>query len=185
MIHWGCDRMNNQRKETILNEIIYWKENRLLPEQYCNYLIALYSEGEGIKNHTSTNKQKKRNDSFLYIIGMLMLPISVIILYFTDLSIYLQTGILAVFVVLCLGLGIYFSKKAFWYPYFYLIGAFCFLLITIHLCMTFYPNRLIVLYVAIILHCLVWLFTGWKLRLIYFTVSGILGLCVAIISIFI
>jgi hypothetical protein len=116
---------------------------------------------------------------------MLLLPISVFILYFTDLTIYLQIGILAVFVALCLGLGIYFSKKAFWYPYFYLIGALCFLLITVHLCITFYPNQLLVLYCAIIIHCLVWIFTGWKLRLIYFTVSGILGLIVTLISIFI
>lgn len=38
--------MKNQRKETILNEILFWKENNLLPAHYCDFLSTLYAEGE-------------------------------------------------------------------------------------------------------------------------------------------
>ena len=38
--------MDPTRKKIILNEINFWKQNNMLPEHYCDYLIALYSEGE-------------------------------------------------------------------------------------------------------------------------------------------
>ncbi|SEN55813.1 hypothetical protein SAMN04488134_101355 [Amphibacillus marinus] len=37
--------MDKQRKITIINEIHYWRENRLLPSHYCDFLLALYTEG--------------------------------------------------------------------------------------------------------------------------------------------
>ena len=38
--------MSNQRKQIILNEITFWKQNKLLPEHYCDFLMTLYTEGE-------------------------------------------------------------------------------------------------------------------------------------------
>ena len=37
--------MSNQRKQIILNEITFWKQNKLLPEHYCDFLMTLYTEG--------------------------------------------------------------------------------------------------------------------------------------------
>lgn len=34
-------------KKVILNEIAFWKQNKLLPEHYCDFLTALYAQGEG------------------------------------------------------------------------------------------------------------------------------------------
>jgi hypothetical protein len=39
--------MDQQRKATIIHEIKYWKDNHLLPEHYCDFLLALYTEGTG------------------------------------------------------------------------------------------------------------------------------------------
>ena len=33
--------MDETRKQIIINEIHYWKKNHLLPEQYCDFLLAL------------------------------------------------------------------------------------------------------------------------------------------------
>ena len=33
--------MSNQRKQIILNEITFWKKNKLLPERYCNFLMKV------------------------------------------------------------------------------------------------------------------------------------------------
>ena len=41
--------MENPKKQIILNEILFWKQNKLLPEQYCDFLLKLYTEGEDIK----------------------------------------------------------------------------------------------------------------------------------------
>ncbi|MDO7488118.1 hypothetical protein Q5O89_24630 [Peribacillus frigoritolerans] len=38
--------MDEMRKKIIIQEINSWKESRMLPEQYCNYLLALYCQGE-------------------------------------------------------------------------------------------------------------------------------------------
>ena len=38
--------MNPQRKRMIISEIKYWKQNKLLPEHYCDFLITLYAQGE-------------------------------------------------------------------------------------------------------------------------------------------
>ena len=38
--------MNQQRKRIIISEIKYWKNNKLLPEHYCDFLITLYAQGE-------------------------------------------------------------------------------------------------------------------------------------------
>ncbi len=38
--------MSNQRTEIIIQEINYWKEHKLLPDVYCNFLLALYTKGE-------------------------------------------------------------------------------------------------------------------------------------------
>lgn len=38
--------MNADKREIILNEIEYWRRNRLLPEQYCDFLTNLYDDKE-------------------------------------------------------------------------------------------------------------------------------------------
>ncbi len=42
--------MDQQRKATIIHEIKYWKDNHLLPPHYCDFLLALYTEGTGDVN---------------------------------------------------------------------------------------------------------------------------------------
>lgn len=39
--------MDQQRRATIIHEIKYWKDNHLLPSHYCDFLLALYTEGTG------------------------------------------------------------------------------------------------------------------------------------------
>lgn len=40
-------RMETEKRKIIVQEIDYWRYNRLLPEQYCDFLQNLYQEGEG------------------------------------------------------------------------------------------------------------------------------------------
>ena len=52
--------MNESRKQIIINEIIYWKKNRMLPEHYCDFLLALYTKGNGLQDQSSKIAFKKK-----------------------------------------------------------------------------------------------------------------------------
>ncbi|AST92603.1 hypothetical protein BC6307_15540 [Sutcliffiella cohnii] len=106
--------MRDQRKSIIINEIKYWKQNRLLPEQYCNYLLALYSEGTEIDNTITQKASKLRGNIALRLFGLflpLLVPFTFLVIYFTELSSQLQMVILSIFIVIAfLGLTL-FSKE--------------------------------------------------------------------------
>lgn len=87
--------MNRQRRETIIQEIEYWKRSRLLPEHYCDYLLALYTEGDA-RSHG------RRWRSSLAAGLCLLLPAAALVIYFTELSFVLQTLLFALFLAACL-----------------------------------------------------------------------------------
>ena len=85
--------MNDQRKKIILNEILYWKQNRMLPDTYCDYLLALYSEGEEslqMKNHGLTSKT-----SYLFpALFIIFIFVSALIVnYFTEINPLMQMSL--------------------------------------------------------------------------------------------
>ncbi|MFE7151514.1 hypothetical protein ACFVIJ_14145, partial [Heyndrickxia sporothermodurans] len=113
--------MDSSRKEVIINEIIYWKNHKMLPDHYCDYLLALYSEGE-LNNEISDVNKRKHGGKFgiLLFILCLIVSVSLFVIYFTELAFILQTMILTSFVVFLLILGFYYSNKEFWYSIFYI-----------------------------------------------------------------
>lgn len=59
--------MAEERIRIILKEIHHWKQNRLLPEVYCDFLIALYTNGEGIEGDVKT-KEKTPVSIYIYLL---------------------------------------------------------------------------------------------------------------------
>lgn len=88
--------MNRRRRETIIREIEYWKRSRLLPEHYCNYLLALYTEGDA--SLSPRRPLRSRLEASL----CLLLPAAALAIYFTELSFVLQTLLCALFFAVCL-----------------------------------------------------------------------------------
>ncbi|MBA9025462.1 hypothetical protein [Peribacillus huizhouensis] len=164
--------MNEMRKKVIIQEIIYWKKNRLLPDQYCDYLLALYSGGEEVKSCTNLTK----TTNYLYSIIGLLLLLTLFLNYFTQLAVGLQMGLTYFLLFALISCTIFFYKKKFYY-HFPLIGsAIVLLLVTIRTADFIASEQVIVLYILLIVNCLIWLVLGKKLNLIYFLVSGFLGL---------
>src|SRR6478735_8070828 len=95
--------MDENRKQIIIKEIGYWKNNKLLPEQYCNFLLALYTEGTGI-NETNQGSKNPKNRKKVFV-WLLLIPIIVFIVYFTELSLILQIVFAIVFILI----GIYLT----------------------------------------------------------------------------
>ncbi|MFK3937646.1 hypothetical protein ACI2JA_09060 [Alkalihalobacillus sp. NPDC078783] len=99
--------MDKQRREIIINEIHYWQKTKLLPEQQCHYLLALYSEGE---DELPKPREPKRVTMVLFMIfTQFCFLASVFILYFTDFESRLQIGI--IFMLFFLTIFTWFKRR--------------------------------------------------------------------------
>jgi hypothetical protein len=129
------DESMDQKTQTVINEIRYWKKNKLLPDHYCDFLITLYTEGS--ENSIKSRKFGKFT-YLLYTIAILLsiVLISFLVLYFSDFlkqmqislglflsvlfSIVMLAGVIfRIFFLQCLGLFSVIIMVA-WssYPYF-------------------------------------------------------------------
>lgn len=174
--------MDEKRKAIIVNEIMTWKENRMLPEQYCDYLLTLYTEG----NHPQQSKSKKIKKAFQkqYILPLLLIPIYVFFFYFTELSFDLQMGLASIILLCGLALTVYFFKKGMTFQISLVISALLLLLLSVEIIVHFFPKGIFTLNVVLIGNCLLWLLAGRKLKLMYFLLSGYVGMALLVISMF-
>ncbi|WP_042478281.1 hypothetical protein [Bacillus ndiopicus] len=182
--------MSNQRKQIIINEITFWKQNKLLPEHYCDFLTTLYTEGEEQKEiqgkaSQSVMAQKKRQALRKYSI-MPIIAIIFIVLLFTIDAVWLVAILTTALAIGCLIGAFYIAKKnQLLSPILHLTGALLLLAVTVQVCMTYFPHSLTVLYTGLLLNCLLWFISGLTLKIIYLTVSGILGMLAIVIYFFV
>jgi hypothetical protein len=125
----------DQKTKTVIDEIKYWKKNKLLPDHYCDFLITLYTEG------SENSIKSRRLGKFTYLFYTLAILVSItligfLVLYFSDFlkqmqislglffsilfSIVMLAGIIfRIFFLQCLGLFSVIIMAA-WssYPYF-------------------------------------------------------------------
>jgi hypothetical protein len=178
-------KSKHSRQAMIINEIKFWKQNRMLPDQYCDYLLAIYTNGEENLSKPSTKKDKMKGENIPILLSAVVMVISLFVIYFTELSVVLQTAILTGFVVLLFGAGIYYSNKKVSTAPILIAAAFNILLISIVITEEIFDSSPLKTYAALFLNCLFWIVLGWKRRLIYFTMSGAIGGLLLLVSILI
>ncbi len=176
-------KSTHSRQAVIINEIKFWKQNNMLPDQYCDYLLALYSKGEENLSNPSPEKGKFQPYYMTILLSSVVMFISLFVIYFTELSVVLQTAILTGFVVLLMGSGIYYTKKKVSTVFFLIAAAFIILLLSISIVEEVFDGSPFIAYAALFLNCILWLALGLKRRLIYFTLSGAIGGLLLVISI--
>ncbi|MDQ0175216.1 hypothetical protein [Bacillus chungangensis] len=175
--------MNKLRKETLINEILFWKEHNMLPGNYCDFLLAHYQDEETILDENMNKSQHVKwhwKQIFPYFFAVLMFPLSFVIIYFTEFSFVLQTLILTLFIIISFLLGRYYTKKEVWHPIFYIMGTMIVLLLSIHINAVLFQNEPIRLYTTLFLNCGLWLLLGRVFSLIFFSISGVLGILILI-----
>ncbi|MGG0716461.1 hypothetical protein ABE096_02515 [Robertmurraya massiliosenegalensis] len=177
--------MDDKRKTIIINEILTWKENRMLPEHYCDYLLALYTEGNSPEPEHSKSKGTKKKLQKSYILPLLLIPIYVFFFYFTELSFDLQMTLGIVLIIIAILTTYYFFRKRIQYQIALVISGLFLLLTSTEIASHFMGDNIFILYFVLILNCLLWILTGKKLKLLYFMISGYLGVVLLIMSIFI
>ena len=155
----------------------------MLPEQYCDYLLALYTEG----NQPETSKKESRKAGFWkkHYLFLLLIPLTLFLIHFTELSITLQIAIVILFVLVGIVFTIYFSRKGILFQIPLIVSALVLLLSSVEFISRIYPERPGPLYLNLVINCMIWLLSGWKLKQPAFTISGVLGLILLIVSIFI
>lgn len=178
--------MSNQRKQIILNEITFWKQNKLLPEHYCDFLMTLYTEGEqedkiiGNAREAVKAQEKRKGQAWLYIVPLLSIAIvALTFLIDTVLLIAIPAGIVAI-VLAVLGIRI-LKKNDLLGPVLQLSAAMIILGVSLRVCLTYFQGNNIALYATLIGNCILWLIAGMGLRLVYFTIAGGLGIVAIIV----
>ncbi|OLO38904.1 hypothetical protein BTR23_11670 [Alkalihalophilus pseudofirmus] len=169
--------MNQERKEIIIKEIKYWKQTRLLPEQYCNYLLTLYSEGEEdpiIPNKARTNVSIRSMLNF-FIVQILLL-LTVVVIYFTDFPFLLQI----VFGIICVLITAFLAKKTVSTlsqlgHFYFLIAAIILLVVVVEGVEQILPNNRLAMSIVIFANCILWLIIGLKFKMKYFMIGGSVG----------
>jgi hypothetical protein len=171
------------REAVIVNEIKFWKQNNMLPDQYCDYLLALYTNGSEQISASTENKVTRNLHITAILISTSIISFSLFVIYFTELSVVLQTAILTGFVVLLFGMRIYYSKKQISTPFIRIATAFLILLISLEMSESLFGGSPYMTYGILFLNCILWIGTGVKKKLHYFTLSGSVGMIILLVSI--
>lgn len=178
--------MSNQKKQIILNEIAFWKKSKMLPEKYCDYLTMMYTEGNredaellgNAKESVRAKELNRFNQPMLFIILAAIL-ISVALFAIPSVMVAsIVVGVIAIgFIVTSL---IYAKTRAALAIVLQIAAAIVLLALTVRVTTTYFAGDNIALYGGLAVNCLLWLLAGWKMKLHYFTFSGIFGLIVLI-----
>ena len=174
--------MSLQRKQIIVNEITFWKQNKLLPEHYCDFLIALYAQGESteIEEKESSSKailaKDRKNKIILYTILGVVTAILIALLIFVTSFVFLPIIVSGIAIFAFLYIAIKLAKnKSIMSPLIMVCSALLLLAISFKVWEAYFINYPLVLICLIIGNCLIWLFSGLLLKLAYFSISGIIG----------
>ncbi|MCP1145316.1 hypothetical protein MKZ01_10640 [Lysinibacillus endophyticus] len=179
--------MPNNRKKIILNEVLFWKQNKLLPEHYCDFLMTLYSEGNEVETEEEIShkkavkaKEKRKHITLSISLSTIALVLIALVLFITSYVwiIILLTGVAAcAFIISAYLLA---KKNALITPILQVIAALLILALSVKVSLTYFTDQLVILYILLIVNCVMWLVSGIKLKLMYFTLSGVLGLVILI-----
>lgn len=173
--------MNEHRKKIIISEIKYWKQKKLLPAHYCDFLIALYARGgeeeEEVKETSSfLSGKKKRENRMIMMLFLFVVSFSVLLLL--DIYPVLMLGLSGLFLLISLLYPIFRPaiRKSTVFPFIYIASALLLLAMSFKLWATFFGEQPLLLMGLLILNCMIWVVMGRYLKLLYFTISGLLGL---------
>jgi hypothetical protein len=165
--------MNEIRKKIIMQEIKYWKQSKLLPEQYCDFLLTLYSGGE-----ERIEPVKKKSSVSLHIPLWIFTTIFFSILfvnYFTEIPIGLQITLTAIAIIIFGFFMVRYIKEALLFQLAMVCLALLILMESVNLADFIFPNNNGILYIILLVQCGIWCMVGHKLKLLYFLIAGIVG----------
>jgi len=111
--------MDDEKRRIIIAEIKYWRQHKLLAEQYCDFLLNLYRTEEANGKQESTGRGGsfasglKNSNWQAWLAGVASIGLIVFgLLNFAKLGTPLQIGVSLLFVVCCYGIGLLRRDRA-------------------------------------------------------------------------
>ncbi|GAB2573182.1 hypothetical protein [Gracilibacillus alcaliphilus] len=148
--------MKQDRKQIIISEIQHWKENQVLPEQYCDFLLALYSQGE------EPTEKESPYYLFFYFFNAILLFIPIILFATVQSIMVLAAGCAAALAVSFLFIRFFRRYEVLRETYAVMI-FFLILALTCVLVMHYYSVSWQVVYGFVFVNSLAWILFGkWK-----------------------
>lgn len=104
--------MDQEKRIIIVKEIEQWRRNKLLPEQYCDFLLNLYRNEDTEQNRQPARQAIAESRPFQWlllfgIIGML----GYVALHFSRFSVALQIAVFLFLVIGLFGISVYLRER--------------------------------------------------------------------------
>ncbi|MGN8645506.1 hypothetical protein ACTNEO_07520 [Gracilibacillus sp. HCP3S3_G5_1] len=172
--------MEEGRKRTIINEIKYWKTHQLLPTQYCDFLLALYTEGEGTTAENVIENKRSPYYLLFYFVDTLVILLPFIIFQLTS-SFLIQTVGIVINLFIAFSMIKLFSKyKELQTSYAVMIFFVVFLFSTM-LGLSHYISISWITYSWIFINSISWIIFGKLKKQFFLQVAGVFILIILII----
>ncbi|RSK27875.1 hypothetical protein EJF36_13860 [Bacillus sp. HMF5848] len=178
--------MDNSRKQIIIHEITYWKQSKLLPDHYCDFLLALYSEGE-YKEEAPKKQVFSSKELFTYIwlfVSIAFIPITILVNYFTKWPLQMQMGLAIAFIVMTMTAAIIGKRNKYFFHVSIITTVLLIFLLCVGIAVTLFPTNNYVLASVVLGNCLAWILFGIRLKVLYFAFSGAVGFVVVFLLMF-
>ncbi|QKS70874.1 hypothetical protein FLK61_29545 [Paenalkalicoccus suaedae] len=168
----------DERKKVIVEEIKKWRESKLLPETYCNFLLSLYLEGdveEETDNGATSSLKSYRTALFMPILITLL---SFLLLGASVLMTANEGILLFGIALLVIASGWLASKQSIAlikHIYVLLATSISFLFVVLFSDILFSENRF-VLGLSILFLSFVWVVVGLRAKIVYLWIAGAGGI---------
>lgn len=180
----GGMTVQEEKKETILNEIAFWKTNKLLPAHYCDFLTTLYTGGDddSDQQEEAVIRQPLSKAWLLYSAAALLAMIIIAMMYIFSaqyVAIPIAMSVLAIAVIIYMAFQETTTKVM--QTLAFAVVALLLFALSVRIASMFAPGNIWVMYSVLVANCVMWLLLGTKMTLTYFTISGYLGLAIIIL----
>lgn len=175
--------MDRERKNIIIQEIHFWKENKMLPEHYCNYLLALYTKGENDPQEKKRSSYYNQRHTWISIGLLLMIIVMLFVTYLDKVFFSWQIVISLTFFLILTSVNTYFRKKQMNASIVYLTAAFLLLLFSVQLNQKFWNGDALSLYFLLLINSFIWLLGGFWTKMWLLIAIGLVTLLLLLILI--
>jgi len=162
----------------------------LLPAHYCDFLTALYAQGETDqeleKKPSKSLLAKEKKGKIIQLILILGLPIIILVsLFMMDTYVWIPFLTASILAIILLISAVKLSrKKKFLVPFIFISNALIILGLSFKIWLTYFSTNPYILLGLVASNCLMWLVSGLLLKLPYFTLSGAVGFILVIMFLF-
>lgn len=167
--------MDQNRKKIIIEEIRYWKEHKLLPETYCNFLLTLYTQGNtDIDNEMKEDKKDKLPYYLLWYVANTLLLLIPLLFFVTNKVVFLELLIGGLAIVIAYMFHRKYKKHPKLAPSYSILILFSlFFLATVSIGDEYVKNNLLI-YGWTLLNSVIWIIVGKKSRYLSLQIAGII-----------